>query len=36
MILVEGGKEGELEHPRVDPFWNAFYGALDKHANTER
>jgi hydrogenase maturation factor len=36
MILVEGGKEGKLEHPRVDPFWNAFYGALDKHANTER
>jgi hydrogenase expression/formation protein HypE len=36
MILVEGGKEGDLEHPRVDPFWNAFYGALDKHANTER
>lgn len=27
MILVEGGKEGKLEHPIVDPFWNAFYNA---------
>jgi hydrogenase maturation factor len=28
MILVEGGRERKLEHPKVDPFWNAFYGAL--------
>jgi len=28
MTLVSGGKEGKLEHPIVDPFWNAFYGAL--------
>jgi hydrogenase expression/formation protein HypE len=30
MILVENGKRRELEHPIVDPFWNAFYGALTK------
>jgi len=30
MLLVEEGKERELEHPEVDPFWNAFYGALSK------
>jgi hydrogenase expression/formation protein HypE len=31
MILVEKGKEKKLEHPIVDPFWNAFYGALGKY-----
>jgi len=31
MILVEGGKEKKLEHPIVDPFWKAFYGALEKY-----
>jgi hydrogenase expression/formation protein HypE len=30
MILVEGGRRHKLEHPIVDPFWNAFYGALAK------
>jgi len=30
MILVEGGKEKKLEHPIVDPFWKAFYNALQK------
>jgi hydrogenase expression/formation protein HypE len=30
MILVENGKERKLEHPIVDPFWNAFYSALAK------
>ena len=30
MILVEGGKERKLEHPKVDPFWNAFYSALQR------
>ena len=30
MILVEEGKEKKLEHPIVDPFWKAFYGALEK------
>ena len=28
MILVEKGKETKLEHPVVDPFWQAFYNAL--------
>jgi len=28
MVLIEGGKETKLEHPIVDPFWNAFYSAL--------
>jgi len=31
MVLVEGGRERKLEHPIVDPFWKAFYGALEKH-----
>lgn len=30
MVLVKNGKEGKLEHPIVDPFWNAFYGALER------
>ena len=29
MILVENGKEKKLEHPIVDPFWKAFYDALN-------
>jgi hydrogenase maturation factor len=28
MILVEKGKERKLEHPVVDPFWQAFYNAM--------
>ncbi|MBN1160998.1 MAG: AIR synthase family protein [Dehalococcoidales bacterium] len=31
MVLVENGKEKELKHPIVDPFWRAFYGALEKY-----
>jgi len=31
MILVEDGKEKKLEHPIVDPFWRAFYDALEKY-----
>jgi hydrogenase expression/formation protein HypE len=31
MVLVKDGKEGKLVHPIVDPFWNAFYGALEKY-----
>ncbi len=31
MVLVEGGKEKELKHPIVDPFWRAFYDALSKN-----
>jgi len=29
MVLMERGRETKLEHPIVDPFWNAFYGALN-------
>lgn len=29
MILIEGGKERKLEHPIVDPFWKAFYEAMN-------
>lgn len=35
MTLVEGGKERPLEHPRVDPFWKAFYDALGRYAVLE-
>ncbi len=31
MVLVKSGKETRLEHPIVDPFWRAFYGALEKY-----
>ncbi len=31
MVLVRGGKEGKLEHPIVDPFWRAFYEAIEKY-----
>jgi hydrogenase expression/formation protein HypE len=31
MVLVKNGKEMKLEHPIVDPFWKAFYSALEKH-----
>ena len=33
MVLVEGGKEKKLEHPIVDPFWQAFYNALEKYGS---
>lgn len=35
MVLVEGGREKKLEHPIVDPFWKAFYVALEKHKSQE-
>jgi len=31
MVLVEKGKEKKLKHPIVDPFWKAFYGAIEKY-----
>jgi len=31
MVLVSGGTEGKLQHPIVDPFWKAFYSALEKY-----
>lgn len=30
MKLIEHGKEKKLLHPTVDPFWQAFYNALQK------
>lgn len=35
MIVVEEGKERQLKHPIVDPFWKAFYDALAKPENQE-
>jgi hydrogenase expression/formation protein HypE len=35
MVLVEDGKERKLEHPIVDPFWKAFYNALEKYKALE-
>ena len=32
MVLVRGGKEEKLEHPIVDPFWRAFYQAIEKYS----
>jgi hydrogenase expression/formation protein HypE len=32
MVLVRNGRDEELKHPIVDPFWKAFYEALDKHS----
>jgi hydrogenase expression/formation protein HypE len=28
IVVIEGGKERPFEHPRVDPFWDAFYNSL--------
>jgi len=36
VVLVEGGKQRKLEHPKVDPFWAAFYGALARYGSLER
>lgn len=35
ITVVEGGRERKLEHPRVDPFWNAFYAALKDYEALE-
>jgi hydrogenase maturation factor len=32
MKLVEAGREKDLLHPIVDPFWRAFYGAAKKYS----
>jgi hydrogenase expression/formation protein HypE len=32
MILIDGSRESELVHPRVDPFWTAFDEALRLYA----
>jgi len=34
-VITEGGKEHPLEHPRVDPFWEAFASAGRQTAPTE-
>ncbi len=31
MVLIENGKEKQLLHPIVDPFWRAFYDAAQKY-----
>lgn len=33
MVLVRNGREEELKHPIVDPFWRAFYEALQKYSS---
>ena len=36
MILIEEGKERKMEHPKVDPFWGAFYKALREYGPLEK
>jgi hydrogenase maturation factor len=31
MVLVGKGREKKLEHPIVDPFWRAFYDAIERY-----
>jgi hydrogenase expression/formation protein HypE len=35
ILLVENGKERKLEHPVIDPFWQAFYDSLNKYNTLE-
>ncbi len=35
LILIEDNKEKKLEHPKVDPFWKAFYNALQNYKKME-
>ena len=35
ILVVDEAGEQRLKHPRVDPFWQAFYGALQKHKELE-
>lgn len=35
MLLLEDGREKKLEHPKVDPFWKAFYDALQRYKEIE-
>ena len=32
MNLIEHGNEKKLQHPIVDPFWQAFYKALQERS----
>ncbi len=34
--VVENGRERDLSHPRIDPFWKAFYGALARYDELEK
>ncbi len=34
IILVENKRERKLKHPIVDPFWKAFYNALEKYKSS--
>jgi len=34
-VLIENGAEKELAHPKVDPFWAAFYRALKSYSVLE-
>ena len=36
MILREDGKDKELKHPGVDPFWQAFYDAMKNYDELEK
>lgn len=36
VTLIEQGKERSLEHPRVDPFWKAFYDTLKQYGELEK
>ncbi len=31
LSIIENGRKVELKHPKVDPFWNAFYRALQNY-----
>lgn len=33
--VVENGRERPLDHPKIDPFWKAFYDSLAQHAALE-
>jgi len=35
MVLVKDGRESGLKHPVVDPFWKAFYSALERYEELE-
>jgi hydrogenase maturation factor len=35
ICVVENGRKRTLDHPKVDPFWKAFYDSLANHAALE-
>ncbi len=36
LILEKNGAETKLRHPGIDPFWAAFYGALENYSKIEK